>query len=83
MAHRSKAGTISAGNQTTTCPRFLRQGGKEIEMTNDDKRELKRILRVEPERSNEDIQRQIGCSLATVKKYRRIFGTPLKAEPSQ
>ena len=52
-------------------------------MTNDDKRELKRILRVEPERSNEDIQRQIGCSLATVKKYRRIFGTPLKAEPSQ
>ena len=42
-------------------------------MTNEDKRELRRILRTDPDRSDSDIQRQIGCSLATVKKYRRAM----------
>jgi hypothetical protein len=38
-----------------------------------DKNYLRWIMKNRPERDNEGIALEIGCTLATVKKYRRAF----------
>ena len=42
-------------------------------MTSEQKYDLKMTLRNRPELSDEHIARLIECSIATVKKYRKVF----------
>lgn len=42
-------------------------------MTNDQKRELRQLLRAGDKRSDKAIADDVDCSAATVRKYRRIF----------
>ncbi len=52
-------------------------------MTNADKAELRRRCKADDSHSDEWIARSCDCTVATVKKYSRVFGRTLRPEPRQ
>lgn len=49
-------------------------------MTNEDKRDLRRLMRAGDSRSDKEIAQEFECSPTTVKRYRRALAPPVKIE---
>lgn len=52
-------------------------------MTKADKAELRRLCRAGDKRSDERLAEICDCTVATVRRYRRILGPPLEAQAAK